>query len=291
MKDGFFPALGTPLDAEGRLNRSSFEKQIETMIESGASGLLCMGSMGNMSSIRDEVYPDVAEACVEVVSGKAPVMIGVMDNSVSRVMDRIFALGELDIEGVVATTPFYYKSTDEQIYRFFSMLADESYFPVYIYDLSVVTQSPVTYEVLAELMKHDNIKGIKSANIDMLSKVISEGVTEGFDILFSGLDIFDEAIQKSIRKNLDGMFTATPLNTKLMYEAAGKGDSEKVTEHLERIVRLRDEFVKSSVFTAYSYAMNLLGMPGVYQPDYHGRVKPDAIEGIKNCMREIGELE
>jgi len=290
MKDGFYPALGTPLDAEGQLNEESYSKQIELMIDSGASGILCMGSMGNMASIRDEVYPDVAEVCVSSVSGRVPVMVGVMDNSVARVMDRIYALGELPIDGVVATTPFYYKSTDSQIYNFFSMLADESYFPIYIYDLPVVTQSPVTPDVLTELMKHENIRGIKSANYDMLQGAIAGGLPAGFDVLFSGLDIFDKALLNGLSKNLDGMFTSTPRNTKAMYEAASSGDEAAVGEHLKRIVRLRNEYVKSNVFTAYSYSMNLLGMPGLYQPDFHGRVAPDAMEGIRNCMKEIGEL-
>ena len=291
MKEGFFPALGTPLDADNRLNENSYGIQISRMIDAGASGLLCMGSMGNMSSIRDEEYPEVAEACVRAALGKVPVMVGVMDNSVSRVMDRIYSLGDLGIEGVVATTPFYYKCTDEQIYEFFMMLADESYYPLYIYDLPVVTQSPVSTDVLRELMKEDNIKGIKTANYDMITEVMGEGVPDGFEILFSGLDIFDKAIFNGIRKNLDGMFTATPLNTGLMYKAARENNSDGVSEYLGKIVRLRDEFVKSSVFTAYSYAMNLLGMPGIYQPDYHGRVKAETTEGIRQCMKEIGELE
>lgn len=291
MKDGFFPALGTPLDADGNLNADSYSKQIDMMIDSGASGILCMGSMGNMSSIRDEVYTEVAEACVRTAAGRVPVMVGVMDNSVARVMDRIYALGDLEIEGVVATTPFYYKSSDEQIYNFFSLLAAESYYPVYIYDLPSVTQSPVTYEVLAELMKEENIKGIKSANYDMLMQAVEAGVPEGFEILFSGLDVFDKAIAGRLPKNLDGMFTVTPMNTQKMYEAAADGNSSAVTEYLGKIVKLRNEFLKSSVFTAYSYAMNLLGMPGLYQPDYHGFVASGAKEGIKDCMIEIGELK
>jgi len=291
MKDGFYPALGTPLDAEGNINKDSFAKQVETMIDAGASGLLCMGSMGNMTSIRDDIYPDVAETCIEANSGRLPVMVGVMDNSVARVMDRIYALGDLPIDGVVATTPYYYKSTDQQIVNFYTMLAAESYYPVYIYDLPVVTQSPVSADVLMTLMGDENIAGIKTANYDMLQNVMKSGeVPENYEILFSGLDIFDKAQQNGITKNLDGMFTAAPANSKLMYEAAAERDYKEVSKYLDKIIRLRNEFIKSSVFTAYSYAMNLLGIPGLYQPDYHGRVDAKAMDGIKECLKEIGEL-
>ncbi|MFO7612033.1 MAG: dihydrodipicolinate synthase family protein, partial [Clostridia bacterium] len=201
MKDGFFPALGTPLDREGTLNRTSFGKQIERMIDAGAAGLLCMGSMGNMVSIRDQDYPDIVEACVEAAAGRVPVMAGVMDNSVARVMDRIYSFGDIEIEGVVATTPFYYKSSPEQIVSFFEKLASESYYPVYIYDLPSVTQSPLDVVSLGALVGHGNIAGIKSANYELLKSFKEEGrFKKGFEVLFSGLDIFDKAIQNGLGK-------------------------------------------------------------------------------------------
>jgi 4-hydroxy-tetrahydrodipicolinate synthase len=109
MKDGFYPALGTPTDAEGNLIVNSFRKQIEGMIDAEAKGILCMGSMGKMASIRNSVYPKVAQQCVEVVKQKLPLMVGVMDCSVSRIADRIDVLGNFKIDGVVATIPYYYK--------------------------------------------------------------------------------------------------------------------------------------------------------------------------------------
>ena len=46
MKYGFVPALGTPLDENGKLCKASYTAQINRMIDAGAVGILCMGSMG-----------------------------------------------------------------------------------------------------------------------------------------------------------------------------------------------------------------------------------------------------
>ena len=89
MEDGFYPALGTQTDNEGKLNADSYNKQIELMLDAEASGVLCMGSMGKMSSIRDREYPNIAKVCTNTVSGRVHVMVGVMDCSVQRVIDRI----------------------------------------------------------------------------------------------------------------------------------------------------------------------------------------------------------
>lgn len=291
MENGFYPALGTPVDIKGKLIKDSFEKQIESMIDAGASGVLCMGSMGNMTSIKGLEYKKIAEACVETTARRCPVMVGVMDCSVARVLDRIYALRCLDLEGVVATPPFYYKSNTTQIINFYKMVAKESKYPVFIYDLPVVTQSPVEERALLELINTDNIAGIKTANIALITKLMREGaIKEDFQVLFSDLDIFDVAIGYGIKKILDGMFTCTPVNSKRMYECASGGDKDGVSYYLRNIIKLRDEFIKSSIFTAYSYAMELLGMPGYYQPDYHGRILEEAKDGIYNCMKEIGEL-
>ncbi|MFO7612662.1 MAG: dihydrodipicolinate synthase family protein, partial [Clostridia bacterium] len=223
--------------------------------------------------------------------GRVPVMAGVMDNSVARVMDRIYSFGDIEVEGVVATTPFYYKSSPEQIVSFFEKLASESYYPVYIYDLPSVTQSPLDAISLGALVGHGNIAGIKSANYELLKSFKDEGrFRKGFEVLFSGLDIFDKAIQNGLGKNLDGMFTCMPKNTKSMYRCAGTGDYPGVSAHLANIVRMRDEFVKGSVFSAYSHAMELLGMPGEYQPDYHVSANESVRQKIFECLKETGEI-
>ena len=46
LKDGFYTALGTPLDKDGNLVKESLTKHIKQQMEAGASGLLLMGSMG-----------------------------------------------------------------------------------------------------------------------------------------------------------------------------------------------------------------------------------------------------
>ena len=100
MKDGFYPALGTPTSDNGELIEDSYNKEIELMLEAGAQGVLCMGSMGKMAAIRNSEYPKIAKYCFKVISERIPVMVGVMDCSASRVLDRIEALGNMNIDGV-----------------------------------------------------------------------------------------------------------------------------------------------------------------------------------------------
>ena len=291
IEDGFYPALGTPLDSNGFLCEESFSKGIELMTGAGASGVLCMGSMGNMVSIRNEEYAMVARHCAGVVAGRVPVMTGVMDCSVARVLDRIDALKGIPVDGVVATVPFYYKLKAGDITNFYKMLAASSKYPVYIYDLPSVTQSAVTIGIVESLMGESNIKGIKTANLAMiLDMQRNHCLRDDFSVLYSGLDLFDIAMDFGIKKNLDGMFTCTPANTKKMYENIEDPDKDIVSESLNNILSLRNIFVKENVFSAYSYAMELLDCPGNYHPDYEESISGTLKEEIYKCMKEIREI-
>ena len=291
MKNGFYPALGTPVNNDGRIIESSYKKQIELMIASGAAGLLCMGSMGNMVSIRNDEYSKIAALCTETASGKIPVMVGVMDCSVSRIIDRIDALSSIKIDGVVATAPFYIKPNSGEIRNFFTMISKGSKYPVYMYDLPSATQTNISTDTVIALMSDANIKGIKTANINQILELYRNIILrDDFTVFYSGLDTFDLALKYGICKNLDGMFTCTPYNSKLMYENPGNENSSVISTHLNNIIRLRNLFLKESVFPAYTYAMELLGCPGNYHPDYCLEISEGLKEEINSCMKQIQEI-
>ncbi len=291
LKNGFYPALGTPVDNDGKLIDGSYSKHIDAMISSGAAGVLCMGTMGKMESILNSEYPKIAPKCLQMVSKRVPVMVGVMDCSAARVLDRIDALGNIDIEGVVATPPFYSKVSPDGIVNFFTLIAKKSKYPVFIYDLPPVTQSPVTVDILEPLMKINIIVGIKTANINMILHLLRNNlVRPGFSIFYSGLDNFDVAIQSGIKKNLDGMFACTPYNTGKMYDDIENGDADIISNHLNNILTLRNIFAKENILAAFSYSMGLLGYPGNYHCDYASTVTDKLKDEIHNQMKNIKEI-
>ena len=65
MKKGFYTALGTPLNEDFSFCEEGMIAQVEQQIEAGASGLLVMGSMGNMSYLKNSEYAKVAKCCAE----------------------------------------------------------------------------------------------------------------------------------------------------------------------------------------------------------------------------------
>ncbi|MBQ8605955.1 MAG: dihydrodipicolinate synthase family protein [Clostridia bacterium] len=292
FKKGFVPALGTPLDKNGYFIKDSFEKQIELMIDSGAVGLLAMGSMGIQATIRAGECKKVAKAAVDAASGRVPVYVGAMDCSIARVGERIAELEELDIAGLVFTTPYYNPLSHEKAVSFFKAVAGMTGHRVYLYDLAVVTQTKITYEMIKELISSvSNIGGIKTADLNLIRKLMNDPeLPAEFEIFYSGLDTFDVAYSYGICTNLDGMFTCTPKNSKKMYDALRAGDRDTAAQCLTNIIWLRDKMLTLDLMPAYSAGMNLLGCDGIFNQDYCTPYSENTKTEMYNAMKAIGEF-
>ena len=293
MKKGFYTALGTPLDSNGNFMADSMAEQIEQQIAAGASGLLVMGSMGQECYIKNDEYAKVAAASAAAAKGRIPVLVGVTDVSVHRVMDRVKAIEGVDgIDGIVSTVPYYSACTQGEVYEFYNAIANKSARPLYLYDLGVVTKTATAPATVQKLWKNPNIKGIKSGNM-VTHRVLmrAEDRPADFTQMFSGLDEFDIAYKYGIDYNLDGMFAATPATAKKMYEALAAGDYATGGDALDKILGLRDLFISTGcLFSAFTHAMNLLGCPGNFGYDYQTDIDDAQKERVTAFMKEMGEI-
>ena len=286
IKNGFYTALGTPVDAYGNLVKSSLEQHVKDQVEYNASGLLVMGSMGLEPYIKQSEYTKVAKVAVEAAKVNV-LFLGAMDNSVARVEERIKSLERLKIDGVVLTTPFYMISSQDELKSYFTRIAAISPFPIYLYDLPGVTKTKINADTVEYLMEDDNIKGIKTGDI-VTARVLmrSKKKKNDFSIFFSGLDIFDVAYKYGIKMNLDGMFSCTHPIADKMYSFMEQGDYCAGAACLDEILTLRNLFIEVGVMRGFSYAMNLMGYEGYFCPDYTIEGKEEEFACIKEFLKE-----
>ncbi len=291
METGFVPALGTPLDAEGNLIPASYAKQIERMLDEGAVGLLCMGSMGQQAFLRNEVCVQAAENAVKAAGGRVPVYVGAMDNSILRAKQRMATMEHLALTAFVFTTPYYEIDSDNEILHYFEQIGASTKHSIILYDLPYVTNHKITYEMVHRLRQTmPNLMGIKSADLYMLRKLRLNPDMQDFRIFYSGLDAFDIAYPWGIGSILDGMFSCTPANTGKLIRALDAGDRESAAKYLNNIIGLRDLFAEKELWSSYSAAMNLLGYEGSHAPDWAIPVPEQTERMIRDQMKRIGEL-
>lgn len=290
FKNGFYTALGTPLDVDGNLVEASLRKHINQQIEAGASGLLLMGSMGIEAYIKNSAYAEIVRVGADEVAGRLPLFVGVMDNSIVKVKEKIDMIKDAEIDGVVLTNPYYNAVDNDQMVSWFSKIADYSPYPLYLYDLAVVTKTKITLPVIDRLINHPNIKGIKTADWEMIQAIGRKYPDADFDCFYSGLDSFDYANMMGIKKNLDGMFSCTPVNGKKMFDCLKSDDFAGARTCLDNILLLRDTMLGHGLMASFTYCMNMLGCDGDFHQDYCLPVSEESKKILKETMQKIGEL-
>ena len=293
MKNGFYTALGTPLNDDFTFCAEGMIEQIEQQIENGASGLLVMGSMGNMTYLKDSEYVKVAKCSAEAAKGRIPVLVGVTDVSVGRVMDRVAALeGISGIDGIVSTIPYYSAVNQDQIFKFYNEIANQSGKHTYLYDLPVVTKVATAPATVQKLWKNPNIKGIKSGNM-VTHRILmrAEDRPADFTQMFSNIDEFDIAYRYGIDYNLDGMFSCTPKTAQKMYTALAAGDWATAGDALDGILALRDLFVSTGcLMSAFTHSMNLIGCKGIFGRDWESDISDEKKAQVTAAMKALGEI-
>ena len=289
-KRGFYTALGTPLDENGNLIEKSLRRHIRQQADAGASGLLLMGSMGIEAYIKNSTYKEVVRVGADEADGKIPVFVGIMDNSIAKVTEKIEMIGNAKMDGVVLTNPFYSVVNEAEMVNWFTAIADKSPYPVYMYDLAVVTKSKITISVIDKVIHHKNIRGIKTADWELIKKIERKYPDAEFECFYGGLDSFDYANMIGIDKNLDGMFSCTPKCGKAMFECVKNADYSGAREYLDKILYLRDTMIKQGLMCSFTHCMNLIGCEGNFHQDYCLPLSDEAVSAIESVMRGIGEI-
>lgn len=290
LKKGFYCALGTPFDSEGNVILDSLKKHIEDQIQAGASGLLLMGTMGIGGCVRDSSYEPAVKAAVEAAAGRVTLMVGASDASIARVKDRLRILAKYDVCPVL-TAPFYLKTGRAGLVNYFTEAAAATTQDVYLYDHEPITKHKLTYDMVLELSKLPNIKGIKSAD-PVLIRLLHDSteIKADFIPIFSNSDLFAMGYEYGVQHYLDGIFACMPRSIGKVQRCFDAGDREGARATLAAMMSVRDQMLTVGIWPAFTCAMNLLGFEGSFSPDYEPTLPESQTGFIKGLLVSLGEL-
>ncbi|MBQ4119702.1 MAG: dihydrodipicolinate synthase family protein [Clostridia bacterium] len=290
LANGFYTALGTPIDDKGDLVADSLALHIEQQITEGAAGLLLMGTMGAGANLKNATFKEAVYTAVKANKKRIPLFVGAMDTSIVKVMEKINLIKGCDIDGIVLTVPFYDPVTEQEAINFYTRVADISPYPIYMYDHAIITSFKITLPMMDKLISHPNIKGMKTPDWQLIKGIERFYPDSDFECLYSGLDTFDYGRMMGIAKSLDGMFSCCPKNGKKIVDANEKGDYKAARKYLDNILKLRDTMLECDIMPSFTYCMNLLGCDGYFHYDVCSPLREEVKPILKNLMEEIGEI-
>jgi len=164
---GFAPALPTPFDQDGALDRVAFERLCHGQIEHGATALVVCGTTGEAPTLSASEHQELIRIAVGVACGQVPVVAGAGSNSTNHAIDFARAVEAAGADAILSVVPYYNKPTQAGMHAHFCAIADAVGLPIILYDVPSRTACALADATVARLAERPQFIGLKDATGDM----------------------------------------------------------------------------------------------------------------------------
>ncbi|HWL07541.1 MAG TPA: dihydrodipicolinate synthase family protein [Planctomicrobium sp.] len=273
-------ALCTPLTDNEQLHQEGLERHIQDQLQHGIDGLLVGGTMGAMQLLTDSTYLDLVRDSVQFNAGQAELLIGVGDTSFVRTRERIRMVEDLEIDGIVIISPFFFNFSQQDLIHYFQSLADLSSKPVFLYDLPGTTGTKLEVETVLTLLRHPNIAGIKCSDHFTSTRPILDAIGDQKRVIVAQPTLLDVLLRSGVEEHLDGVFGLVPPWIEQMKSATQTKNWHELSDlqrDLSELLKFLLEF-PAPVLSAANEVLRLRGIPGKIAPAPMPRLTPEQQE-------------
>lgn len=164
---GFAPAVPTPFDESGAIDRAAFERFCERQIDEGATALVVCGTTGEAPTLRPEEHTELVRLAIGVARGRIPVIAGAGSNSTAHAVELTKDAEALGADAILSVVPYYNKPTQAGLYAHFRAVAESTGLPIILYDVPSRTVCGLADETIARLAEMPQVIGLKDATGDL----------------------------------------------------------------------------------------------------------------------------
>lgn len=186
---GLGVALVTPFDEKLEIDHASLAKLVAHTLNNGLDYFVIQGTTGESVTVTSKEKLEVLHKVNEINQGKKPVVFGCGGNNTAQVVADLKELEGEKIDAILSVCPSYNKPSQKGLINHFEIIAENSPFPVILYNVPGRTSVNLTAESTLMLAQHENIIGIKEASADFAQCIKIAKNKPGNFLLISGDDL------------------------------------------------------------------------------------------------------
>jgi len=159
--NGVVVPMVSPLNARGEIDEEAVGRLVEYLIAGGVNGIFALGSSGECVALSWPRQLQLLRAVVRCVRGRVPVCAGLSSNSLEETFEHAGQIADAGADFAVALTPYYFRTSQQEMLRFFTAIADRSPLPLLAYNIPFRTNNTIEPATLDRLRDHANFVGLK----------------------------------------------------------------------------------------------------------------------------------
>lgn len=256
---GVLPAMLTPFDDSGEIDRQGLVDHAEFMLEQGVHGLITTGTMGEAGSMSRDERTLVTRLVAEFVSGRVPVIAGVSAQTPAEVIAYAADAAEAGANAVMLLPPVLYEADQRELASFYTSVARAIELPIMLYNNPKASGSgDLSADTIATLIEQvEGIVAVKECSGDARRIAALQGADA--EILIGGDDWALEGFFAGSRGWVSGVANVAPRACSDLYEQCERGDVEAARATYQAILPLARLDMRPKLVQYFKAACRKLG--------------------------------
>jgi len=226
---GVLPALTTNLRPNGAIDQVAFARHCRWMIDSGCTGLVCCGSLGEAATLSFEEKIAVVTTAVRAVGWRAPVVLGIAALSTGEAVALARAGAKAGCRGLMVLPPYVYSTDWREMKAHVSAVIGATPLSCMLYNNPPAYKTDFLPAQVAELAAaHPNLAAVKESSGDTRRVTALKAILGNRLTLLVGMD---DGIVEGIRVGatgwIAGLVNAFPVESVALFNAAMAGDTAR----------------------------------------------------------------
>jgi 1-pyrroline-4-hydroxy-2-carboxylate deaminase len=230
---GVFPAITTPFDDSLEVDLGFLKDHAQWMVESGCTGLVALGSLGEGATLAREEKLAILRACVEAVD--VPVVAGISALSTAEAVRLAKASEQAGCRGLMVLPPYVYKGDWRENRAHFDAIFRATPLSCMLYNNPIAYGLDVLPDQVRDLChEHENLHAIKESSADVRRLTELRRLLADRLILFVGVDdLIVEGVAMGATGWIAGLVNAFPAESVELFELALAGRHDEARELYE----------------------------------------------------------
>ena len=287
---GIYPALMTPFDAAGEVDRTALRNLVRVNMDKGVDGFYVCGSTAEVFLLTEAQRMQILETVLDEVNGALPVVahVGAIGQEQAERLARHAAGAGAD--AVSSVPPFYYPFSAQEIRRYYSALADAAQRPVLIYNIPGYSGVKMSVEDLRPLLEDARFLGVKHTSSDFFMLERMKRVRPDM-VIYNGLDeMFLAGLSMGADGGIGSTYNFMAEKFVAMYRLFQEGRMAEALQIQRQVNDVVQTLLSLGLMAAEKEALHLLGLCGPACKGPFGALDDAQRAILKRTLQENGCL-
>ncbi len=220
--NGVMPAITTPFTADGDVDHAFLARHALWMIESGCTGIVALGSLGEAATLSVVEKLDVLRTLVQALGGRVPLVAGIAALSTDEACGLARAVADIGCAGLMVLPPYVYSTDWREMRAHVSAVIEATALPCMLYNNPIAYRTDFRPEHVAELAQaHGNLEAVKESSADIRRiAAIRHRLGSRLHILVGVDDLIVEGIAAGATGWVAGLVNAMPVESVRLFDLA-----------------------------------------------------------------------